>query len=240
MANVLVVEDNFYHSKQIINYILKKNRNIKLSGLTYSGKEALEIIKKQEVDIIILDLKLKEMNGTTIIKKIENLKMNKYHNSIIVISGEYSLIKQICNSKYVYKCLPKPFDFKELEKSIEDILHEQSNEIFDEIKFQIDNELRKLNFNFSYKGTRYLSECIYHIYISDKTNINNLAKNFYSILAKKYNQSINTIYGDIKQAINAMFIDCEEKVLKDYFKYSFIIKPKPKEIIYIVLNKLYK
>ena len=28
-------------------------------------------------------------------------------------------------------------------------------------------------------------------------------------------------------------------ILKEYFKYSFVVKPKPKEIVYIILNKLY-
>ena len=77
MVNVLVVEDNFYQSKQIVNYILKRNEDIKLYALTYSGKEALEIIQEQKVDIILLDLKLKEMDGTVIIKEIENQKISK-------------------------------------------------------------------------------------------------------------------------------------------------------------------
>lgn len=239
MVNVLVVEDNFYQSKQIVNYILKRNEDIKLYALTYSGKEALEIIQEQKVDIILLDLKLKEMDGTVIIKEIENQKISKYKSSIIIISGEYSLISQICNSEYVYKCFSKPFDFKELEKSIKDMVHEHKNGKHNKIKFKIDEELKKLNFNFSYRGTRYLSECIYNMYISNESDTNHLAKNVYAILAKKYHQSPNTIYGNIKQAINIMFVDCEEKVLKDYFNYSFIVKPKPKEIIYVILSKLY-
>ena len=36
-----------------------------------------------------------------------------------------------------------------------------------------------------------------------------------------------------------MFFDYEERILKEYFKYSFVVKPKPKEIVYIILNKLY-
>ena len=58
-------------------------------------------------------------------------------------------------------------------------------------------------------------------------------------MAEKYNKSVNTIYGNIKQAINAMFFDCEERILEEYFKYSFVVKPKPTEIVYIILNKLY-
>ena len=52
------------------------------------------------------------------------------------------------------------------------------------------------------------------------------------------NKTITTIYGNIKQAINNMIIDCEETQLIEYFSYSYFVKPKAKEIIYIILNKL--
>ena len=67
MTNVLVVEDNFYQSKQIINYLSQRNKELKLYSMVYSGEEALEIIEEQKVDIIILDLKLKGMNGVDVI-----------------------------------------------------------------------------------------------------------------------------------------------------------------------------
>lgn len=78
MTNVLVVEDNFYQSKQIINYLSQRNKELKLYSMVYSGEEALEIIEEQKVDIIILDLKLKGMNGVDVIKEIEYKKIEKY------------------------------------------------------------------------------------------------------------------------------------------------------------------
>ena len=92
MTNVLVVEDNFYQSKQIINYLSQRNKELKLYSMVYSGEEALEIIEEQKVDIIILDLKLKGMNGVDVIKEIEYKKIEKYRSSIIVVSGDYSMI----------------------------------------------------------------------------------------------------------------------------------------------------
>lgn len=95
MTNVLVVEDNFYQSKQIINYLSQRNKELKLYSMVYSGEEALEIIEEQKVDIIILDLKLKGMNGVDVIKEIEYKKIEKYRSSIIVVSGDYSMIRQV-------------------------------------------------------------------------------------------------------------------------------------------------
>ena len=179
------------------------------------------------------------MNGEDVIKEIEYKKIEKYRSSIIVVSGDYSMIRQVYNSDYIYRCFLKPFNFNEIEESIEKIICENNYEMETDVKSKINKELKKLKFNFTYKGTKYLSECIYQIYKSNESDVDNLSKEFYPIVAEKYNKSVNTIYGNIKQAINAMFFDCEERILKEYFKYSFVVKPKPKEIVYIILNKLY-
>ncbi len=62
LQKVLIVEDNIIQSKQIINYIFKHNEDIKLYHIAYTYKDAINIIKKQAVDIILLDLKLPDMS----------------------------------------------------------------------------------------------------------------------------------------------------------------------------------
>lgn len=52
MTNVLVVEDNFYQSKQIINYLSQRNKELKLYSMVYSGEEALEIIEEQKLILL--------------------------------------------------------------------------------------------------------------------------------------------------------------------------------------------
>lgn len=98
MTNVLVVEDNFYQSKQIINYLSQRNKELKLYSMVYSGEEALEIIEEQKVDIIILDLKLKGMNGVDVIKEIEYKKIEKY--SFVVKPKPKEIVYIILNKLY--------------------------------------------------------------------------------------------------------------------------------------------
>lgn len=131
MINILVVEDDIIQLKQIINYISQKNEDIKLYGLTYSGEEALKLLMTGKIDIIILDLKLDGMSGVDVIKYIESKKIEKYKKSIIIVSGEYNMIKYIYTSIYVYEIFLKPFNLYYLNKSIEDIIYEKkyTNEI---------------------------------------------------------------------------------------------------------------
>lgn len=68
MQNLLIVEDNLIQSHFLVNSICKNIPNIRLYNIVSTGIEAIEIIKREKVDIIILDLKLPDMNGIDIIK----------------------------------------------------------------------------------------------------------------------------------------------------------------------------
>ena len=74
MFNLLIVEDNLYYSKNLINFILRNNFNIKLVGIATNGKETLKylISKEYNIDIILLDLKLPYYTGIELIEKLEN------------------------------------------------------------------------------------------------------------------------------------------------------------------------
>ena len=236
MLNVLVVEDDINQVSQIVNFLCFKDYKLKIHCIASSGEEALELITHQDIDIIILDLNLNGMSGVELIKQIELQNLVKFKQSIIAISGDFSRIQKIRNSTYIYTYLIKPFDIEKLFNIITQFIPSQFSD--SDIRNKIKNELSKLHFNPIYDGTRYLEECIFQIYLLGESNLDNLSKKIYPMLAKKYNKTSGTIYGNIKQSINSMFYDCNESFLKDYFKYSFIVKPKPKEIIYTILNKI--
>lgn len=236
MLNLLVVEDDIEQTKQIVNYICQNTNYIKLYGITSSGNEALEVIRNEKVDIIILDLKLEDSSGVEIIKELEKEKNEKYKQSIIITSGENTLVRKICHSSYVFNYFMKPLNFSKVLESLNIVIDESKYK--EKIRKVIEKELKILNFNFTYEGTRYLVDCIYRIYLLEKSNKEISANNIYQIIANHYNKTANTIYGDIKQAINAMYYDCEEKILKEYFRYNFVMRPKPKEVIYTIARKI--
>ena len=76
------------------------------------------------------------------------------------------------------------------------------------------------------------------LYKNKNIDYENLSKNIYPIIGKRYNKSANTIYCDIKQAVKAMYYDCEEETINEYFHYSYFMKPKLKEIIFTILRKI--
>lgn len=234
MFKILAADSNIKECKEIINFISKNNSKLKLHSMAYSGTEAMELITGEDADLILLDLQLTDATGIEIINRIESDNIIKYRNSIILIGDNACRGK----SQYIYKYFQRPLKLEKINETIKNLVTER--EIRDnEIVNKIEKELHKLNFNFRYKGTRYVIESIYEIYINQFIEYDNLSKNIYPIIAKRHNKSVDTIYGDIKQAVNAMYYDCDEDIIKEYFKYKYIVKPKQKEVIFSVLKKLY-
>lgn len=83
MIKLLVADDHpmiRYGLKQIIS----EHQDMVVSGEADSGKQILDLLKKNEYDIMILDISLPDINGVEIIKK---LRHSKYKIPILVLSA---------------------------------------------------------------------------------------------------------------------------------------------------------
>ena len=105
MKKILIVEDNI-DIHNLIKEILEKE-NYKIFD-AYSGTEALLLIEKEMVDLILLDLMLPGINGEEIIRQIKGIP-------IIVISAKTSnddKVNMLLDGANDY--ITKPFNAEEL------------------------------------------------------------------------------------------------------------------------------
>ena len=241
MINILVVEDNEVQCRNLTNIISRSINDIKVYSMCVTGEDAINIVNLNLVDIIILDLNLPDISGIDILKHISNNSLEKYINSIIIISGDTFLLSKVneCQRNYINSVMHKPIDYDVLVNKIQALIQEKDlTKNMEIIKEQINNELQKLRFNFSYNGTRYLAEVIFELYINQDKYLDNLKHDIFPVIARRHHKTANTIEGNIKQSINAMFFDCDEKVIIKYFHYNYIVKPKLKEISFTILSKI--
>lgn len=241
MLNVLVIEDDPQQLKNIVNIISSQISEVKLYSISFDDESILELLKEAYIDIIILDLNLSGISGIDIVNYIDNEKLYKYKNSIIVFSGEIKMLNVIIHSKYLYSYSLKGEGYGKLINNVKLLVKEkENNDIINKLGYKIDRELKKLNFNFSHIGTKYLREIIIEVYKVKDIFEGNLEKSIYPIIANRYNKKVNTIYCDIKQAVKSMILNNSEKNLIEYFNYSYFLKPKTNEIIFTILNKILK
>ena len=105
MKTILVVEDNT-DIHNLLKEVLEKEKYRVVDS--YSGTEALMLLEKEKVDLILLDLMLPGLNGEEIIKKVKDIP-------IIVISAKISpedKVNALLSGANDY--LTKPFSTEEL------------------------------------------------------------------------------------------------------------------------------
>lgn len=85
VKKLLVVEDNEIERKSIAELIGDGDVETKMVGL---GKEALELLKSEKFDCMILDLNLPDMTGFELLEKLEKGKESIPRPPVIVYTGK--------------------------------------------------------------------------------------------------------------------------------------------------------
>ncbi|QZY54037.1 response regulator [Crassaminicella profunda] len=78
----------------------------------YSGEEALKIMEKNKISVIVTDMRMPKMNGLTLLKMISE----KYPDVVKVVLSGYTQIPQILatiNQVNIFKFIAKPWNLEE-------------------------------------------------------------------------------------------------------------------------------
>lgn len=105
---ILLVED-YKHSQIIVTRLLKKN-NFNSVVVVENGAEALEEVKKQKYDLILMDMQMPVMNGFEATEKIR--KLPEYKNTPIISLTAFAMKgdKEKCLAAGATDYIPKPID----------------------------------------------------------------------------------------------------------------------------------
>lgn len=108
--NILVVDDEEDFIETMVNRL--KKRKIDASGVL-SGEEALELMKKKEFDVVILDIKMP--GGMDGIETLKEMKKIQPLAEIILLTGHASVETSIEGMKLgAFDYLLKPVTLEEL------------------------------------------------------------------------------------------------------------------------------
>jgi osomolarity two-component system sensor histidine kinase NIK1 len=117
---ILLVEDNLLNQK-VVGFHLKK-KNYEVISVT-NWRDALDVVKNNALDLILMDIMLPELNGfeiTAEIRKWENEKNKKESIPIIALTANtLDNDKEKCLKAGMDEYLPKPFSAEELYSMIE-------------------------------------------------------------------------------------------------------------------------
>ena len=240
MVDILVADDNIYYTKTLINSINEKNIYTRLCAIATNGKEVLEKIEQNKIDIILLDLEMPKYNGFEVLNILSKQYRDCYRNSVIVISNYHNNYDKFQNNPCVYSCANKINGIDYILNEIQELVEIKEKDKFQRnLKKDVMQELAKLNYNFKYSGTKYLIESIMLIWNKQDIDNINLKRDIFPIVAKNNNKTVSNVKININNATEMMFYDCPQYKLDEYFGYNVISKPKVKFVISTIFQKLY-
>lgn len=114
MVNCIVIDDEPF-ARNLLDEYIQKVPYLNLLGSFSSGLDALDLLRKESVDLLFLDIQMPEINGITFLKSLNNKPKVIFTTAF----AEFALEGFELNAT---DYLLKPFDFPRFLKAVEKIL----------------------------------------------------------------------------------------------------------------------
>lgn len=116
-VRLLLVDDDPNMQRMVALFLNKKNYELEIAG---NGRKALDLLDNNKFDLVISDMQMPLMDGSTLLRKMREKKIK---TPVILISAYTSLNmpNEIDTTDFV-AILFKPFDSSNLISSIEKVL----------------------------------------------------------------------------------------------------------------------
>ena len=112
-SKILLVDDERELVQTLSERLLMRDMG---SAVTYDGKSALEMVKKDEPDVMILDLKMPGIDGIEVLRRV---KKTQPEIEVIILTGHGSdADRKVCMDLGAFAYLQKPVDINALSDTI--------------------------------------------------------------------------------------------------------------------------
>jgi diguanylate cyclase (GGDEF)-like protein len=243
---ILIVDDNEDDRNMLSDILTKKGFRVMAAK---TGFEAIEHVRSDKFDVILLDIKLPDMDGITVLEKIKEIKPS---SGIIAITG-YSLdgvIENIIN-KGAYTCFLKPFDVEMLLNDVNYIIKSNAKreiegqkpadaplilivEDNEDIRVSMLEVLESEGYNAKTAGSvpeaeKMIEEYVFDLVLSDLSLGNQSGLALVESVRKRNRFAcfiLMTGYGSMETALEAIKKDVDEYILKPVRPHDLVNKVK--------------
>jgi len=259
LIRVLLADDN-RDFIQILREYIKSQKDMILSGVAYNGNDALDMINKEEPDVVVLDIIMPHLDGLGVLEKLEGIK-RKPKVIILTSFGQESMTQRAVQLGADYFIL-KPFDLNTLGKRIrqlvgaEDIITSNTNVspyVYNNdhvsiaknsnpksVEIEVTKMIQQMGVPAHVKGYQYLRDAIVFV-INDVSLLGAVTKELYPMIAKKYTTTPSRVERAIRHAIELAWDRGNIEFMNKFFGYTINVdrgKPTNSEFIAMVADKL--
>lgn len=254
--NVAIVDDN-EKMVSLLDAILQTDKNIEVIGRGDDGVQALDIIKDQEPDVVLLDLIMPKLDGLEVMQQVNKDMSLKKRPAFIVISaiGKENITENAFNLGAMYYIM-KPFEndmilrriHQVTERQILQPVHTQKSRQTDytteyrekNLETDVTNIIHEIGVPAHIKGYQYLRDAII-MSVDNREVINSITKVLYPTIAKMNKTTPSRVERAIRHAIEVAWSRGKMDTIDELFGYTIHTgkgKPTNSEFIALIADKI--
>lgn len=263
MLKILVADDNREFNELLTEY-LSKEEDMEVVGNAYHGKEVLDLLAENNVDIILLDIIMPHLDGIGVLEELN--KQDPLNNPKVVMLtafGHESITQRAVELGASYYIL-KPFNLEVLAERIRQLSFEQhettnktgaaiepiktyseskepeKDDDHDDHIEEITNIIHEIGIPAHIKGYLYLREAISMV-VEEIELLGSVTKVLYPRIAEKFDTTPSRVERAIRHAIEVAWSRNNIETIKKFFGYTINTekgKPTNSEFIALVADKI--
>lgn len=230
---VAIADDN-ERIVELLNTIIRNENGMEIVGTAGNGEDAVDMIRKSQPDVVLLDLIMPKMDGLSVMEQINHDKEIRKHPNFIVITaiGQERITEDAFKKGANYYIL-KPFNNEMVlnrVKSARQLLKnemggakaerqqtEQSPSV--NLEARVTDMIHEIGIPAHIKGYHYLRDAII-MAVEDMDVLNAITKILYPTIAKNHKTTASRVERAIRHAIEVAWSRGKLDTLDDLFGYT--------------------
>lgn len=241
---VIIADSNPVLLQQLAEVISRDNQ-MELVGIADNGRDAYEVIKKEQPDIVVFDLLLSYYDGFALLDKMKRHKVyNEKLNLILTTPIADDSIAKEAYRKGIDYIIIKPYNVEIMVDKIKGIYRAMERKFAERLTQNIDavisNKLNQIGVPASLKGYRYMITAVKEV-LKDETVLEGVTKILYPGVAKIHNSTPQRVEKAIRHAIEVAWTRNGDSELREEFQYAMNSeknRPTNSEFIAILSQKI--
>ncbi|HIE5589098.1 sporulation transcription factor Spo0A [Clostridioides difficile] len=256
----IVLADDNKDFCQVLKEYLSNEDDIDILGIAKDGIEALDLVKKTQPDLLILDVIMPHLDGLGVIEKLNTMDIPKMPKIIVLSAVGQDKITQSAINLGADYYIVKPFDFVVFINTIRELVSNRVTQVepkprpvqetqmtrsdfvknVGNIETEITNIIHEIGVPAHIKGYLYLREAIKMV-IDNVELLGAVTKELYPSIAKKFNTTPSRVERAIRHAIEVAWSRGKVDTINQLFGYTVHNtkgKPTNSEFIAMIADKL--
>ncbi len=251
--NVAIADDN-ERILEILDEVISADKNLNVVGKAKNGEDICQIIRKEQPDVVLLDLIMPKMDGLTVMDQINHdSSVKKRPNFIVLTAVGQESITEDAFSKGANYYIMKPFNNDMLLsriKSVNRMYRNQFKLTGDELdtgayrekdlENRVTNMLHEIGIPAHIKGYHYLRDAI-KMAVEDMDVLNAITKVLYPTVAKLHQTTSSRVERAIRHAIEVAWGRGKLDTIDELFGYTVSNgkgKPTNSEFIALIADTI--